>query len=47
LAQRLLEKESVTLDDLNEILGPRPFKAKSNFQKFLDFKYDERYKGIN
>ena len=36
LSKRLLEKESVTLVDLIEILGPRPFKPNSQFQAYLE-----------
>lgn len=36
LSSRLLQKESVTLVDLIEILGPRPFEPNSQFKAYLE-----------
>lgn len=32
----MLRKETLVLDDIKEILGERPFEAKSNFKKYLE-----------
>lgn len=36
LAERLLEKETISLPDIVEILGPRPFPHKSNLVEYLE-----------
>ena len=36
LAVRLLEKETLALPDIVEILGPRPFPMKANILDYLD-----------
>jgi AFG3 family protein len=36
LAVRLLEKETLSLPDIVEILGPRPFPMKANILEYLD-----------
>ncbi|KAH3673498.1 hypothetical protein WICMUC_003604 [Wickerhamomyces mucosus] len=42
VAQRLLEKEVLTRNDMIELLGPRPFKEKNEaFEKYLDPKKDQ------
>ena len=35
LAQRLLEKETLALPDIVEILGPRPFPIKDTLKEYL------------
>ena len=35
LAQRLLEKETLALPDIVEILGPRPFPLKDSILEYL------------
>lgn len=42
LAAKLLEKESLDLQTIIDILGERPFKAKSNFKAYLDLKKVEK-----
>jgi hypothetical protein len=36
LAVRLLEKETLALPDIVEILGPRPFPMKANILEYLE-----------
>jgi hypothetical protein len=36
LAERLLEKETIGLPDIVEILGPRPFAHKQNLLDYLE-----------
>lgn len=36
LAEMLLEKESLDLKQITEVLGDRPFKVKSNFKAYLE-----------
>jgi len=36
LAERLLEKETIALPDIVEILGPRPFPLKSSLLDYLE-----------
>ena len=36
LAVRLLEKETLALPDIVEILGPRPFPMKNNILEYLE-----------
>jgi hypothetical protein len=36
LAERLLEKETIALPDIVEILGPRPFPLKSSLLEYLE-----------
>lgn len=38
LAKKLIEKETLDLDDIVSILGERPFPIKSNFKAYLDSK---------
>lgn len=49
LSNRLLEKETLDLTQIIEILGPRPFAPKSSFKAFLDEvqKQDEEKKDQN
>ena len=37
IAEELLKKEMLVRDDLNRILGPRPFPDKGEFQKYFDY----------
>lgn len=36
IAERLLEREILSRDDLIELLGPRPFKEKSTYEEFVE-----------
>jgi len=36
VAERLLEKEILSRDDMIELLGPRPFKEKSTYEEFVE-----------
>ena len=36
LADRLLEKETLDLNEIIKVLGPRPFEPKSSFKAFLE-----------
>ena len=36
LAERLLEKETIALPDIVEILGPRPFPLKASLLEYLE-----------
>jgi len=36
LTEKLIEKKSLDLNQLKEILGERPFKPKSNFKAYLE-----------
>lgn len=36
LAERLLEKETISLPDIVEILGPRPFPLKTSLLEYLE-----------
>ena len=36
LAERLLEKEVLSRDDVVELLGPRPFKEKTSYEEFVE-----------
>ena len=36
MAERLLEKETIALPDIVEILGPRPFPQKSSLLEYLE-----------
>jgi len=36
LAQRLLEKETISLPDIVEILGPRPYPCKKSLLDYLE-----------
>lgn len=38
LSKALLEKETLDLNQINAILGPRPFPPKSNFKAYLEVK---------
>jgi len=38
LAKKLIEKETLDLDAIVEILGERPFKVKDNFKAYLESK---------
>lgn len=38
LAKNLIEKETLDLDSIIEILGERPFEIKTNFKAFLESK---------
>jgi len=38
LAEALLEKETLDLQAIIEILGERPFPPKSNFKAYLEYK---------
>jgi hypothetical protein len=35
LAERLLEKETLSLPDIVEVLGPRPFDMKDSLKEYL------------
>lgn len=35
LAEQLLEKETLSLPDIVEILGPRPFEMKESLKEYL------------
>ena len=35
VAERLLEKEVLSRDDMIELLGPRPFPEKSTYEEFV------------
>lgn len=36
LAKKLMEKETLDLSDIKEILGDRPFPLKSNFKAYME-----------
>jgi ATP-dependent Zn protease len=36
LSKKLLERDVLSFTEVNEVLGPRPFKPQANFQRFLD-----------
>lgn len=36
VAERLLEREILSRDDMTELLGPRPFKEKSTYEEFVE-----------
>lgn len=36
MAERLLEKETISLPDIVEILGPRPFPHKTSLLEYLE-----------
>jgi AFG3 family protein len=36
LSDRLLEKETLDLNEIIKVLGPRPFEPKSSFKAFLE-----------
>ena len=36
MAERLLEREILSRDDMIELLGPRPFKEKSTYEEFVE-----------
>ena len=36
VAERLLEKEILSRDDMIELLGPRPFAEKSTYEEFVE-----------
>ena len=36
VAERLLEKEVLSRDDMIELLGPRPFAEKSTYEEFVE-----------
>jgi len=36
LAERLLEKETISLPDIVEVLGPRPFPLKASLLEYLE-----------
>lgn len=36
MAERLLEKETIALPDIVEILGPRPFPLKASLLEYLE-----------
>ena len=36
MAERLLEKETISLPDIVEILGPRPFPQKASLLEYLE-----------
>lgn len=36
VAERLLEREILSRDDMIELLGPRPFKEKSTYEEFVE-----------
>jgi AFG3 family protein len=36
LSDRLLEKETIDLNEILKVLGPRPFEPKSSFKAFLE-----------
>ena len=38
LSDKLLEKETIDINDVQAILGPRPFEIKGNFKKYLEEK---------
>jgi len=38
LSDKLLEKETIDINDVQVILGPRPFEIKGNFKKYLEEK---------
>ena len=38
LAERLLERETISITDITEILGPRPFAIKGSFKSYLEEK---------
>ena len=38
LSERLLEKETIDINDITEILGKRPFEVKGTFKKYLEEK---------
>ena len=40
LAEALIERETLDLKDIVEILGERPFPAKSNYKAYLDTKME-------
>lgn len=36
MAERLLEKETISLPDIVEVLGPRPFPMKASLLEYLE-----------
>jgi AFG3 family protein len=36
VAERLLQKENLSRDDMIELLGPRPFPEKSTYEQFVE-----------